>query len=79
MATGLARFGALGRAEQIMVDGVGNGVFDRVGAAGLLNAGDEYWQVLAELVRALLLGGDGINSLMSRIPFPRTGAQQRRV
>jgi hypothetical protein len=76
---GLARFGPLGPAEQTMVDGVGNGVFHRVGAGGLQNAGDEDWQVRAELTRALLLGGEGISSFTSRIPVPRTGAQQRRV
>ena len=60
MATGLARFGTLGRAEQTMVDGIGNGVFDRVGAGGLPNAGDQDRQVRAELIRALLLGGEGM-------------------
>lgn len=57
---GIARFGALGRAEQVMVDGVGNGVFDRMGAGGLPEAGDADRQVRAELIRALLLGGDGL-------------------
>lgn len=60
MASGLARFGALGRAEQMMVDGVGNGVFDRVGAGGVPVEGDTDRQVRAELIRALLLGGDGM-------------------
>jgi hypothetical protein len=59
-ATGLARFGALGRAEQTMVDGIGNGVFDRVGAGGVPMAGDADRQVRADLIRALLLGGDGL-------------------
>lgn len=60
MAAGLARFGALGRAEQTMVDGIGNGVFDRVGAGGVPTEGDTDRQVRAELIRALLLGGDGL-------------------
>jgi cytoskeletal protein CcmA (bactofilin family) len=59
-ATGLAAFGTLGRAEQTMVDGVGNGVFDRVGAGGLPAEGETDRQVRAELVRALLLGGEGM-------------------
>jgi hypothetical protein len=59
-ATGLARFGALGPAEQVMVDGVGNGVFDRVGAGGLPEAGDASRRVRADLIRALLLGGDDL-------------------
>jgi hypothetical protein len=63
MATGLARFGTLGRAEQTMVDGVGNGVFDRVGAGGLPTAGDVDRQVRADLIRALLLGGDGLPAM----------------
>ena len=43
-----------------MVDGVGNGVFDRVGAGGLPGAGDTDRQVRATLIRALLLGGDDL-------------------
>jgi hypothetical protein len=57
MAPGLSQFGALSPAEQVMVDGVGNGVFDRVGAGGLPAAGDADRMVRAELIRALLLGG----------------------
>ena len=44
----------------MMVDGVGNGVFDRVGAGGLPAEGDADRQVRAELIRALLLGGEGM-------------------
>jgi hypothetical protein len=62
-ATGLARFGALGRAEQVMLDGVGNGVFDRVGAGGLPKADDADRRVRAELIRVLLLGGDGLPTM----------------
>jgi hypothetical protein len=43
-----------------MVDGVGNGVFDRVGAGGLPRVGDTDRQVRATLIRALLLGGDDL-------------------
>ena len=53
----------MGRAEQVMVDGVGNGVFDRVGAGGLPEAGDLDRQVRAELIRALLLGGDDLPAM----------------
>lgn len=61
--TGLARFGALGRAEQVMVDGVGNGVFDRVGAGGLPRQGDTDREVRADLIRALVMGGDGLPAM----------------
>jgi hypothetical protein len=60
MAPGLSQFGALSPAEQVMVDGVGNGVFDRVGAGGLPAAGDADRMVRAGLIRALLLGGGGM-------------------
>jgi hypothetical protein len=56
-AGGLERFGALGPAEVRLVDGIGNGAFDRVGADGLPEAGDEERLVRAELIRFLLLGG----------------------
>jgi hypothetical protein len=63
MSGGLARFGTLGRAEQTMVDGVGNGVFDRVGAGGLPREGDPDRKVRADLIRALLLGGEGLPAM----------------
>ncbi|MGS4947266.1 hypothetical protein ACVDG3_17445 [Meridianimarinicoccus sp. RP-17] len=53
---GLARFGALGPAEIVMVDGIGTGKSDRIGAGGLPDAGDETCRVRADLVRFLLLG-----------------------
>ena len=43
-----------------MVEGVGNGAFDRVGAGGVPRADDPDRQVRAALIRALLLGGDGL-------------------
>ncbi len=43
-----------------MVDGVGNGTFDRVGAGEVPQSDDPDRQVRAELIRALLLGGDGL-------------------
>ncbi len=54
---GLARFGDLGPAEATLVDGIGNGAFDRVGAGRLPDAGDAARRVRAELIRFLLLGG----------------------
>ena len=56
-APGLARFGSLGRAELTLVDGIDNGIFDRLGAGGLPAAGDEDRRVRADLIRFLLLGG----------------------
>lgn len=56
-AGGLARFGALGPAEATLLDGIGTGAFDRLGAGGLPAAGDEARRVRAELIRFLLLGG----------------------
>jgi hypothetical protein len=60
---GLARFGALGRAEQTMLDGIGNGIFDRVGSGGLPVADDPDRRVRADLIRALLLGGDDLPAM----------------
>ncbi len=54
---GLERFGALGPAELTLIEGIGTGAFDRVGAGGLPAAGDESRRVRAELVRFVLLGG----------------------
>lgn len=55
----LARFGPLGPAEIALVRGVGSGFFDQVGSGGLPEAGDESRRVRAELIRHLLLGGEG--------------------
>lgn len=63
MASGLAQFGELSRAEQVMVDGIGNGVFDRVGAGGLPDVWDEDRKVRAGVIRALLLGGEGVPAI----------------
>jgi hypothetical protein len=54
---GLAQFGDLGPAELRLVEGIGNGTLDRVGAGGLPEAGDAARRVRAELIRFLLLGG----------------------
>lgn len=52
------RFGPLSRAEAVLVDNIGIGHFDRLGA--LPEAGDADREVRADLIRALLLGGEGI-------------------
>ncbi len=54
---GLARFGTLGAAETVLVEGIGTGAFDRLGAGGLPDTGDEARRVRAELIRFLLVGG----------------------
>jgi hypothetical protein len=54
---GLARFGTLGPAEVTLIEGIGTGAFDRVGAGGLPVAGDESRHVRADLIRFVLLGG----------------------
>jgi hypothetical protein len=56
--TGLAAFGPLSPAEIAMIDGLGNGTLDRLGAGGLPEAGDETRRVRADLIRFVLLGGD---------------------
>jgi hypothetical protein len=58
-AGGLARFGALGPAERVLIDGLDSGALDRLGPGGLPEAGDEARRVRADLVRYLLLGGPG--------------------
>jgi hypothetical protein len=57
-ASGLARFGKLGRAEVALLEGLGSGSLDMLGAGGLPDAGDEARKVRAELIRFLLLGGN---------------------
>ncbi len=52
----LDRFGPFGPAEINMIDGIGNGMSDRIGAGGLPEPEDETCRVRAELVRFLLLG-----------------------
>lgn len=59
MAEGLARFGPLGPAEQKLVEGIGSGMLDRVGAGGLPDIEDEASHIRAALIRFLLLGGPG--------------------
>lgn len=56
---GLDRFGALGPAETIMVDGIGKGAFDRLSSGGLPAPDDVTRKVRADLIRFLLLGGPG--------------------
>jgi len=63
MHPGLSRFGPLGPAEIVLVEGVGNGLFDRAGSGGLPRVGQAERLVRAELIRALLLGGDGVPAL----------------
>jgi hypothetical protein len=57
--SGLGQFGQLGPAEVTLVEGVGTGAFDRVGAGGLPAAGDEARRVRGTLVRFLLLAYPG--------------------
>ncbi|MCF1709093.1 hypothetical protein L0V05_09720 [Tabrizicola sp. J26] len=52
------RFGALSRAEAVLVENIGIGHFDRLGSLPV--EGDPDRLVRAELIRALLLGGDGL-------------------
>lgn len=54
---GLARFGTLGPSEIKLLEGIGTGALDRVGADGLPEAADETRQIRADLIRFLLLGG----------------------
>ena len=54
----LSVFRPLSRAEEALVSGLDSGIFDQVGDGGLPEAGDETRRVRAELIRALLLGGD---------------------
>ena len=54
---GLSRFGGLGPAEIALIEGLGNGTLDRLGAGGLPEAGDQSRRVRAELIRFVLLGG----------------------
>ncbi len=56
--TGIAAFGRLSPAEITLIDGIGVGSFDRLGAGGVPGAGDEARLVRATLIRFLLLGGD---------------------
>ncbi len=56
-ASGLARFGDLARAEVALLNGLGSGSFDLLGAGGLPDEGDDSRKVRAELIRWLLLGG----------------------
>jgi len=53
----LAGFGELGQAEVALLDGLGSGSLDRLGAGGLPEAGDVTRKVRADLIRYLLLGG----------------------
>ncbi len=55
----LAEFGDLGPAEATLLDGLSNGAFDRVGAGGLPVEGDAARLVRADLIRFLLLRGEG--------------------
>lgn len=57
---GLERFGPLGPAEVTLVEGVGNGALDQVGAGRLPEPGDPDRRVRADLIRCLLLGGEGV-------------------
>jgi hypothetical protein len=56
---GLERFGPLGPAEIVLIEGLATGAVDRIGAAGLPAAGDEARRVRAELVRFILLAHPG--------------------
>jgi hypothetical protein len=56
-AAGLAQFGDLAPAEVALLDGLGSGTLDRLGAGGLPEAGDAARKVRAELIRFVLLGG----------------------
>jgi hypothetical protein len=56
----LARFGLLSPAEMTLIEGIGNGNLDQVGAGGLPAPGDPDRQVRADLIRCLLLGGGGV-------------------
>lgn len=57
--SGLAAFGPFGPAEIALIDGLGSGMLDRLGSGGLPEAGDLTRRVRAELIRFLLLGGEG--------------------
>ena len=59
----LDRFAPLSIAETTLVDGIGTGAFDRLGAGGLPRAGDESRRVRAALIRFLLLGGPGVPAM----------------
>ncbi len=56
---GLDQFGPLGPAEVTLIEGIGTGAFDRVGAGGLPQGNDESRRVRADLVRFLLLARSG--------------------
>jgi hypothetical protein len=56
-ASGLAQFGTLGPAEVALLDGLGSGTLDRLGAGGVPEAGDDSRKVRAALIRFVLLGG----------------------
>ncbi len=58
-APDLAAFGELGPAEARLLEGIGTGALDRLGAGGLPDAGDDSRKVRADLIRFLLLAGDG--------------------
>jgi hypothetical protein len=60
---GLSRFEPLGDAERALVEGVGNGEFDRMGDGGLPQGGHERQRVRAGLIRALLLGGQNLPAM----------------
>ena len=60
---GLARFGTLGPAERVLIDGLDSGALDRLGPGGLPDAGDETRRVRADLLRYLLIGGPGAPKL----------------
>lgn len=60
---GLAAYEPLGRAELTLLDGIGNGIYDRVGSGGLPEPGDEHRRVRADLIRRLLLGGPGVPAM----------------
>lgn len=62
-APGLAAFEPFGRAELTLLEGIGNGIYDRVGSGGLPEPGEEDRQVRAELLRLLLLGGTGVPTM----------------
>jgi hypothetical protein len=55
----LEQFGPLGPAEVTLIDGIGTGVFDRIGAGGLPEPGNDARRVRADLVRFLLLARPG--------------------
>jgi hypothetical protein len=55
----LAEFGDLGPAEATLLEGTSNGAFDRIGAGELPAPGDESRRVRADLIRFLLLRGEG--------------------